>query len=231
MALGSPFFEKVFYHTPYVGPVPIPITDVTPEAFRCVMHYLYTDRVTFKGDYEAFATYVASHHFEMDSLKMECEDYISSLDIQPQNVWSRLENASRLLMAKIVRKCLTYIQRNTLRCLTNDAFMSAKPDSILRLLQMEILEVSEITLLEWLMCWAKRNIGTDHNLYLREFLAPCLIHIRFKAITAKEFCRFTKNYPQLLDENDVLKILQYLELPHANELPQWCCKLPKRKRC
>lgn len=228
LALGSPYFERTFYHTfKDDRSSPILISDVRPEAFQCVQTFLYTDKVTFGNEKQAFQTFEAADKFDMYDLKSECEIYLSELDFRPCNIWNSFNQAILLRMEKLRKKCLTYVQNNAGECLRNQAFKSASEDAVLDVVKSGRLAISESELLDLLVDWAVFNKRLNNNL-LRVYLLPYLTHIRFRAMRAVEFCKTIKIHPSIISPEHSLAILQYLELPNKNTLPSWCSTLPKR---
>lgn len=186
--------------------------------------FLYTDKVTFGSENQAFQTYEAATKFLVEDLKLECEIYLSELDLRPQTVWKNLEKATSLKMGKMERKYMSYIEKNTFDCLHDSSFLTTSGEIVLKIMTSEKLAVAEFALLNRLVTWGKNK----NKIALKQFLRPYLAHARFRALTPKEFCSFIQSHPDLIDSHESLQILQNLELPHKNALPAWCCRSPRR---
>lgn len=189
-----------------------------------IYSFLYTDKISFGDENQAFVTYEAASKFEMEDLKSECEIYLSELEFRPSTVWNNLERASALEMSRVKRKCLHYIQNNAFSCLRDLSFLKTSGEVVMQLMLSEQITVSEIELLNKLVAWGR----TKNPQYLKVIMEPYFRLVRFKSLTPREFCSFLENNRDLLNSEDALEILRYLELPHKNKLPSWCSRLPPR---
>lgn len=189
-----------------------------------VYSYLYTDKISFGNENQAFVTYEAASKFEMEDLKSECEIYLSELEFRPSTVWNNLERASALEMSRAKKKYLHYIQTNAFFCLKDPSFLKTSGEVVMQLMQSDQLTVSEIELLNKLVAWGR----TKNPQYLKVIMEPYIRHVRFKSFTPREFCSFLENNRDLINSEDSLEILRYLELPYGKKLPSWCSPLPPR---
>ena len=180
--------------------------------------------MTFGNENQAFETYEAAEKFQIDDLKLECEIYLSELELRPQTIWKSLERAMSLKMEKMQKKYMTYIEKKTYDCLHESSFLAASEEIIMKIMTSEKLSVSEFELLHRLVAWAKNKNKVPLKLFIRPYLACA----RFRALTPKEFCSFIQTHPDLIDSHECLQILQHLEIPYKNSLPAWCCRFPKR---
>lgn len=220
LALGSPVFEQMFYHI--FAPSPIIENNVTPEAFHRVLSFMYTDKVTFANEAEAFQTYEVAYRLQMDDLKSECETYLSIQDFRPKSIWNNLAAAISLKMDQMRRNYMNYILKYPSICLPEDSFLAASDEIVMAIITSDKLNMQEIELLNRLVAWGEYR----HLQYVHMRLFLC--HIRFKALSAKEFCKFTTDHPYLIEPSESLAILKYLELPDKNTLPSWCSALSIR---
>lgn len=93
---------------------------------------------------------------------------------------------------------------------------SISHNTMLELVQMNRLRVSEYTLFEALENWGRCQSLDEHNGDLNALLLPLLRHVRFRTMKSAEFCQVCSN---ALNAEQQLSILRCLALNDPDSLP------------
>ncbi|XP_054716558.1 BTB/POZ domain-containing protein 3-like [Uloborus diversus] len=224
LAIASPVFEAMFYGPLAETGEKVVIPDLSPEGFHCLLKYVYTEKICFENESESFKASTAADKYCVPALKDECEKYIYKCQLSPENVWVLFENALFMGMSTIVERCLEFFKRNTKLALEVDSFLDTDPGTLEKVLQLDTLDVTELTLLKNLVRWGEHKCSSSTDeVSLKEVLEPLICHIRFGVLSADEFCSFLEDRKDLFSDADALSILQHLVKPPSNPLPDWCC--------
>jgi len=172
---------------------------------------------------EAYAVYVAADKYCIQGLKKICEEYIFNSRLSPENIWEMLHNSLFLSLQRISNKCLDYLKRNTKASLYVDNFLEASASAVENVLLLDMVDISEIDLLNRVVSWADAHVKACPDETLENTLKPFLKLIRFGGLSAVQFCTFLEKRSDIFTESDALAILKHTVKP-SNPLPEWCCK-------
>ncbi len=101
LSARSQIFAALFQKNKETNGGPIVIEDIAPEIFLSLLNYIYCGRIsTPLTDLTAEELYVAASKFEIEDLKEDCIDYLSSClthnNVNNLITWSRQHSAEKL---------------------------------------------------------------------------------------------------------------------------------------
>lgn len=147
------------------------------------------------------------------------KEYIQSVSLTDDTFWCIIQN--NLFSSPHFRdKVNTYMMENTKKIVTSKEFLSVPEDVVHNLLQMDKLKdnVREYDLLLAVTKWGYENIDQVNSKDLIKFYK----HIRFSTISSDELFQFIDSYPEAIDAQSSLRILQHLRNGSTHNLPTWC---------
>nr|GBM14369.1 hypothetical protein AVEN_33195-1 [Araneus ventricosus] len=118
LAVGSEEFAKMLFgNAPQDTGRPTvseyEIKNVSFEAFKNVVEYLYTDDVYFENNVLVVQTMAAARKFQVQPLVSRCESYFESMEISEDSAASVYQMAIDNKMERLKNRCSQFIQENT----------------------------------------------------------------------------------------------------------------------
>ncbi|XP_035232545.1 BTB/POZ domain-containing protein 6-like [Stegodyphus dumicola] len=89
------------------------INNISPEAFRNVIEFLYTDDMYFDNEPLVIETLLAAKKFEIQPLIDRCESHLEEIELSKSTVCSLLQIATERKIDTLKNRCLSFIQENT----------------------------------------------------------------------------------------------------------------------
>ncbi|CAL1300786.1 unnamed protein product [Larinioides sclopetarius] len=228
LAIGSEEFAKMLFgNAPQdTGRSTISeyeIKNVSFDAFKNVVEYLYTDDVFFENNLLVVQTMAAARKFQIQSLVSRCEAYFESMEISEESACSIFQMAIDNKMEGMKTRCSQFIQENTRGVIRSDDFRNSSLSTIRNICKLPRLNLSsEEELFEAVMEWA--NLQPGSKVSKREVLLPLLRSIHFLGIPAMKFTQIVKKCPDIFTAEEAMHIVMHLANPNQStlaKLPSW----------
>lgn len=192
-------------------PIPLPMFDHSPLAFRMFLIYLHTGHVPPLSPADVMHLYGVSDYFMADELKATCMDFMRNVEVHESFCLQMLSFGMRHDFSDVVMKAVSFLANDADAVLSNPKEAAQLPDTLLRyIFQSSDLTVSEITLVNIVL-----ELNTERDAELRAELVPC---IRLPRVGAKEMMQVI--VPSgLFDKDMCIKSLAFQLDPDSVSLP------------
>jgi len=158
LAAASPVFEVMLYEykaggsvSSMAGPVEVKITGTDAKEFKMLLKCIYTDEVEVNADNIQSLMKLAKK-YQVDKLSGLCADFMSG-DVNAENVLDLFQIAPTLLGDDEFG--LKFIEENTEKVLSNDAFTRLSKDRLIVLLKSDKLSAPELTIFQAVQKWVE----------------------------------------------------------------------------
>lgn len=211
LAMSSPVFEAMFF-----GGIPekndvIPIRDVQPEAFKAMLEYIYTDRVSLSSIELAYEICYCAKKYMIPSLVEKCKMYLLFY-ISPTKACRAYECAKLFEEPGLMTKSLQIICDKTKEVLEEPSWEEVELGTLLKVLDQEELNInSELDLFRAVERWAKAECGrksldSNDGKSLRSVIGNALSKIRFLCLSPQQFAE-GPGMSALLSQDEAFAIL------------------------
>jgi hypothetical protein len=190
----------------------VQIREVSADAFRKLIEYVYTGRILLTSD-DVMAVLAVSNRFDVPEVKSHCEAYIEE-SIDKDNVCSLLEAAKLHDSEELRRRCEDVLLDAASEVLATDEIFHIKESTWLELLQNDRLAADEIDIFRALIRWGK-HVAQGRS--LEDVLAKLLPHVRYVLIQPKQLRNYVAEL-HVVPEKLLLDAALYLLAPHENEM-------------
>ncbi|XP_077536571.1 BTB/POZ domain-containing protein 1-like isoform X2 [Haemaphysalis longicornis] len=215
------------------------ITDIHPDGFASMLRYFYGGRLRFRTVDEALYTSTAAEKYMIPDLKRICSEYIVS-HVNARNVCRLVDYASISDGGHVHEAVVSILENNAVAVVSSDSFIDALQSTIEYVL-MNIRGVPESCVARGLHEWARAQVIKSLTLYkedddqrtsplpdMKTILTPFLPHVRFLAMTPREFVLGPVTW-NIFEGRDDFAILCNLVSPESVPLPGWVCKLSSER--
>ncbi|XP_035208257.1 kelch-like protein 6 isoform X3 [Stegodyphus dumicola] len=236
LAAGSQYFAQMLFKSQdelpeITEPVKqIQISGISPEVFKNIIEFLYTDEIYFDNNTLVMETFLAAKEFEIQPLIDRCVSNLEEIELSKFVVCSILQIATQRKMDALKDRCLSFIQENTGDIIRTEDFMKSPLSVVRTICKLQSLNLtSEIELIIAVFSWAKHQNASSR----RVAIEPVLKCLRFLVLETKIFSNLVKDHPDIFTPTEALQIMMYLTNPckGMNELPSWCNKEADRCSC
>ncbi|KAH7699134.1 BTB/POZ domain-containing protein 6 [Aphelenchoides avenae] len=227
MGAASDAFHAMFYGE-FERHKVIDIEDGTPQGFRVLLNYIYTDEATLTDD-NVESVLNLSQKYLLWSLRDQAIAFIGKR-INATNILHYLEIAK--FFDGLEDKCLHAIDKHTEAILKSDDFLGFSDDLVSKILSRDTLAVgrgackcdgahtcdglsgglTELMIFERTAEWAATKIRSRNEVVtpaaIRETLGPMLYLIRFPAMDVIEFLTYPLK-SGILDNDDKVALLEW----------------------
>ncbi|XP_042865057.1 kelch-like protein 41 [Penaeus japonicus] len=233
LAMNSPVFDKMLYSNEdrpnCILPIDYPLHDDPPEAFAWLLGYMYSGEPNLPSVPMALEVSVLATKYQMGALKTICSEYLKE-HLNNVNVLKVYDAAVQLENADLVHRCLQ-IARST----TEDVFSThqmrllSKP-ALAHLLANYVTNTSEVQIFKGIMAWGRHRLASRGASMddLRKEIEPFLPHVRFLAMTTKEFVEHVIP-TNIFKSSEACAILINITQAKEVPLPDICCKIRDRR--
>ncbi|GIY78860.1 hypothetical protein CEXT_478391 [Caerostris extrusa] len=205
------------------------IKNVSFEAFKNVVKYLYTDEVYFEDTASVLQTMMAARKFQVHPLVSKCESQLKFSEITEGNACSTLQLAIENKIEPLKDRCSEFIQDNTRDVIRSNDFKTSTLSTVRAICKLPKLNLnSEDELFEAILEWTKSHTSSQES--KRDLLLPLLKHIRILSITGMKFTQIVQKCPDIFTAEEALHVVMYLANPKTSStanLPSWCNKKVK----
>lgn len=140
LAMASPVFEAMFYGGLAEKNDPIPILDVQPEAFKALMEYIYTDKISINSVDKACELCYAAKKYMLPHVVEQCTKFLWS-DLCPKNACRAYEFAKLFEEPKLMEKCLQIMCTKTCDVVQDSSFEEVELSTIITILDQDALNI------------------------------------------------------------------------------------------
>ncbi|XP_055351302.1 BTB/POZ domain-containing protein 6-like [Paramacrobiotus metropolitanus] len=187
LGLVSSMFQQMFYGAfPQTDEI-ILIPDISPTAFRIMLHYAYGDNVADNLTMDnVMDTLYCAKKYLIDKLARRCRDFVQ-LEIggSTERVCFILEQARRIEEDELAILALAEIAQYTDDVMESDAFLTLSLSCVRTILDHDHLSSTEPTIYKQVCRWARHNT-LKSGASLRESMGSLFDSIRFPVFTIKE---------------------------------------------
>lgn len=210
LSVGSPVFNRMFSSTWNNSKSnEIDIDFNQKEAFIEMLRYIYTDNVNVSLKNISMILYLAKQYL-IPNLQNLCRIYLRknltpAIALQIYEAIKFDENASN--------ECFTYIQNDTKKIVSSSYFCNISKDTLIEILKMEILSISEFDLFQSVSKWISKQCENlklpfnDENKI--SLFADSIYLIRFPLMTFAEFNSCMETHSSLLTTSDIIQLQNY----------------------
>ncbi|XP_053693236.1 uncharacterized protein LOC128741440 [Sabethes cyaneus] len=159
LAMASPVFEAMFYGGLAEKNDPIPILDLDPSAFKSLLEYIYTDKISINSVDKACELCYGAKKYMLPHVVEQCITFLWS-DLCPKNVCRAYEFAKLFEEPRLMEKCLQIMCTKTLDVIQDSNFEDVELSTIITILDQAVLNIdSELNLF-----WAINKYAEKHGL-------------------------------------------------------------------
>lgn len=157
MSMASPVFDAMFNGGLPEKNDPIEILDVQPEAFKALMEYIYTDKISINSVDKAFDLCYVAKKYMIPYVVEFCTKFLWS-DLCPKNVCRAFEFANLFEEPRLAERCLQIICSKTMDILSDASFEDIELSTLLTILDQEYLHIdSELDLFNAMAHYADKH--------------------------------------------------------------------------
>lgn len=225
LAMSSPVFEVMFYGGMAEKNDPIQIRDVHPDAFKALLEYIYTDRVSLNSFELTCELCYCAKKYMLPSLMEECKQYLG-LDLSPKKACRAYEFAKFFEEPMLMEKCLQMIRTRTKEVLEEPNWEEVELGTVITVLEEDSLEInSELELFTAVERWAKaectrKSLDPTDGKCLKSVLGNALSKIRFLTLTPQEFAESPGMSPLLTQQEAFAIVMNILCKENKAPLPE-----------
>ncbi|XP_055615744.1 uncharacterized protein LOC129761917 isoform X2 [Toxorhynchites rutilus septentrionalis] len=159
LAMASPVFEAMFYGGLAEKNDPIPILDLDPSAFKSLLEYIYTDKISINSVDKACELCYGAKKYMLPHVVEQCITFLWS-DLCPKNVCRAYEFAKLFEEPRLMEKCLQIMCTKTIDVVQDTSFEDVELSTIITILDQDVLNIdSELNLF-----WAINKYAEKHGL-------------------------------------------------------------------
>lgn len=159
LAMASPVFEAMFYGGLAEKNDPIPILDLDPSAFKSLLEYIYTDKISINSVDKACELCYGAKKYMLPHVVEQCIKFLWS-DLCPKNVCRAYEFAKLFEEPSLMEKCLQIMCTKTIDVIQDSSFEDVELSTIITILDQDVLNIdSELNLF-----WAINRYTEKHGL-------------------------------------------------------------------
>ncbi len=209
LAIRSEFFKSKLYggysdsntHEMKIAP-----EDVNIAAFRDMLRYIYTDKVSLCSDNVMDLLHLGKYYLVKDLCDI-CFEFLR-IGMTPDNVCYIMSSAMLFEEKTLVDTSLEFLLENRHAVMKTDPGVSLSVDALTVIVQQENLCLHEIDIFDFCMRWCLSVCGPSSTIEeRRSTLGPILPHIRFPTMTIKQLtCVVAKT--EILPVEQILLICQ-----------------------
>ncbi|TRY71737.1 hypothetical protein TCAL_08154 [Tigriopus californicus] len=211
LALRSPVFETMFFGSLVEQSNEIVVPDVTPAAFKAMLLYIYTEKVSFQDIVNVWHLWYAARKYMLEGLEDICRRHLK-MRLNPKNVLDTYLYAENYGDTQMLYECLKLIDRNA-QSILNSSKCSTLPLSIFKgILSRNTLAAKEVEVFESVIRWSqaeiKRRLDDEDEgevPSLSELFKEFQPFMRFHGFTSQEFVHTVLPYG-VLDIEAISKI-------------------------
>ena len=153
----------------------------------------------------------AAKKYLVTGLITHCEKFLEN-QINPTNATVMLEQSIFWEAKALELQCMNIIQQDTQEVFASDAFLHSSDEVMRRILECDVLSVSEVKVFDACISWARMKCQ-EHDVVespaaLKDMLGDLFYLIRFPTMTHEDFANHVVPM-ELLDDKDNLKLFMY----------------------
>lgn len=196
LASGSTVFKAMFYG-PLAEKKEVTIVDATPESFKTLLNFIYTDRVEVTLENVGDILYL-SKKYDVVGLRDAVFDFIGQ-NLGRHNCISFHESVSYFGEDDMIEKCLHVMDVNAHYIINTNAMVREMNLELMEtLLKRDTFCAREIDIMDAIIWWAKHKEDEDVNKPRQDDMSPSEVRqvidalvplIRFPNMTMCEFVR------------------------------------------
>ncbi|CAH1396769.1 unnamed protein product [Nezara viridula] len=231
LAMSSPVFQAMFFNGYSEESVPIIISDIKPDIFLQMIHFIYDIPIYIQSYINACDLYYAAKKYLLTFLEKECINYLLEY-LNHSNVLYLYEFSKFHDEIKLRKQCILEIQLHTTEVLRSVHASNMSEDTISSILDLHTLNVpSELTLFKMVEEWFLSTIDMKES-SSTQWKGKCyglLKKIRFLSLTTTEFAEGILTTKLLTDKQKLdilLRITKVMETSMGNGL----CELRQKRR-
>ncbi|XP_074597119.1 BTB/POZ domain-containing protein 1-like [Brevipalpus obovatus] len=190
LSIGSAVFDRMFNGQLATTASEIEIPDIPdPAAFLTLLRFLYTDEVQI-GPETVMATLYTAKKYAVPALENACVDFLKA-NLSSDNAFMLLTQARLFDENVLAQMCLDTIDKNTEEALEAEGFLDIDHDTLVSVLERDMLLICEVFLFKSILKWARAECArqnltpTPEN--QRKALGKAIYMIRFPLMTMEEF--------------------------------------------
>lgn len=192
LACRSNVFDEMFYGPLAEKKDEIRVEDEHPEAFDCLLKFLYANKSEVKTEF-AVVTLYSAKKYNIKKLEEECVKQLKN-KLSLENVLTILPQAMLFDEEALIETCLTKIDENTKAVFMSDEFTEISNATLCFLLKRDNLNASELEIFRAVQNWSKkecdRNGLQTSGEQLRKVMGDAMKLIRFPLISATDLATF-----------------------------------------
>jgi len=209
LACGSSVFKAMFFG-PLAEKNDVNIDDVSPNAFKKMLEYLYTDITSVTHDDVTEVLYVAKK-YDVPGLVQLCVQKIEE-NLTRESAVSIYPQAMMFNELGLAEKCLDVLDKNAHYVINTNAIVKEiDRDLFKQILKRDTFCAREVDIWDALIWWAKQKLPTETSNrpeVVREYLGDLLFLIRFSQMTPKELVQIILP-TRMLEGDEVMEALHY----------------------
>src|SRR6218665_369187 len=179
-----------------------------------VCSYIYGEVVSVTVETAPSLVY-AARKYMLPALVRECGEYLAE-DLKVNNVIQVLETSFIIEDAELESNCRRLIVREAETFFTGTEILSASPQTMGVILQMDKIPLKEVVIYNTCIAWAKHQFQLNNpledqptDLQIREILGDLLFKIRFPIMEVSEFAEISEG-KSILTPEEKMPIFYYL---------------------
>ncbi|KAF0298472.1 BTB/POZ domain-containing protein 2 [Amphibalanus amphitrite] len=221
LTMASPVFEAMLFGG-MAEKAPIKVLDVSPEAFRSLMLYIYSDQINLQSFDQACEICYAAKKYMLPHLVEHCTKFLWK-DLEPHNVCRAYEFAKLFEEPVLMEKCMKIITQQTAKVIATSAIEDVEHASLIAILEQDYLNItSELDIFNVLVRWSRKECQRRplevNAVNQRMVLGDALYRVRYLTMNATTFA----NGPAvsgLLSPEESLAIVMNILTPGKWPLP------------
>ncbi|VDD90832.1 unnamed protein product [Enterobius vermicularis] len=219
LSVASAPFAAMF-HSGFEHRSEISVPDVEPGAFKTLLRYLYTDEINLQPDNVISTLYVAKKYL-ITYLYNAAIEFMDA-NLNAGSVCSLLMQRRLFEEDELMTRCWKVVDANAEKVLTSDGFTEIDHSLLLQILSRETLIVTERSVYEAAMKWAKaeckrRGLNPTASDF-RNVLGSAMFSIRFPAMTISDFANESEK-SNLLSCQEINDIFHFFLARNKPSLP------------
>ncbi|XP_023320442.1 BTB/POZ domain-containing protein 6 isoform X2 [Eurytemora carolleeae] len=222
LAMSSPVFEAMFYGGLAETKREIKISDVQPDAFSCMLEYIYTDEVNLASFELVCDICYAAKKYMLPELVEECTKFLWR-DLYPRNACRIYEFAKLFEEPILLEKSLQIITNQTIEIINEPSWEDVEQSTLQIFLSRDTLSAPEVLLFDAIDRWSTKECerrGVEVSPEKKRFvLGEALFLIRYLTLTAAEFAAGPAR-SGLLTQQESFAILMNISCPGSWDLPK-----------
>lgn len=231
MAIASPAFYAMFYGDIAEKNESILIKDLEPAAFKGMLEYIYTDKVTFESTAHACDVYLAAKKYILPFLVTQCEKFIAD-NVEAAEACELYEFAKFHDIESMEQACLNLFRTETSEVLVSQTFLEAEFSTVQAIVEQDVLSISsELELFRAVELWAYKE--AERQGVTVEQLVPkmdtVVNNLRLLSLTADEFAT-APALSSLLTTDERLAVAMNITRPGTLPYPERLSKLTAPRR-